>query len=1269
MTRTSRRKTLSHSDLESFLMEMSTSAEDNVPTLLDATSDRKVTDQNADVSVPPQHAESSLIEKNHIREFSKILFGRQIRDEKRIKTIGQAILASTTYPIESVRFLHPERYAHPPFSLEAKKSLLLSLSPMLSEAETQRSLEVTACERFTRCKSGKSKGKNAAYDYTDMDTQCKIEFADYEKRYKLYTMRNKRTYQQDNNSLCASETYTSFRSVTILNECNDHTCRENRTSMTADSSVVLSAKPHTRKNPQSEVKPLTPKLPEAQQRRILSVITDALATKQQNSSTLGIRTPTSSLLPGKENASTAVSSRNAMLSNDSKSTSEKCNERKRKHSASNSIKRSGIDRRGTLSPASMRASIFGDESTDKGLDGGNDIHLEQHETDTAYSELSSKIVSDTSINVNDDVNVIDKLVSSRRTKRGGSDKPAGGDRRGTLSPASMRATLMEVCGEHSTEDVESVLQEPTEISTICGSIYKTSDVNLSRSEPCSEVVVESNEADYVNSKSKLHSDTAVKTNQSNTQDVGNSSSDRVQTRSSRRLRIDTITISGTNADTKPKVFSPAIANGLNKDGFSNSTTTANFAHSNRSDDCIIAVSKIAECVSSTPSQSNRLIPTPSPVQRMEVEGLVETVHEETQQTVNDNDLMCCSVNSSNDDSNLPDEIDHTVSAQDELSAFGQELDNILCDVSSCSSSSKSKSRRHSAIPRFSGGFSSPLITSNGGTGEPCQDTSANNVAVPKDNLTINSNVSKRFHDVPSTPKQPTLSTGTNHVSPTAHQLIAGTDLAPTSSLLTALKQPSPQTKLCSLPTTMDICSTSNTVDNSSIGLSADSCNVALLSPVCGNSSAVETVQIGQVTSKSAIKAPPKSITMPSKSVQMVKPALFSINSSINASVQLHHTPQPSPFTKSKTSILRELHAGGDQSDVDSFEMLESMLQREFENGNDDLDVVSDRLAASSPFLPDAASPLASKTGSSSKALLSLEKQYQSFEFRPVAPVNTQSPSTSSSSTIAGTTKVADGSPTGGRMMLECVVEAVHDSDVIVTYPSSPLLDESIERLSPLNRSRTSSAVPRDDSDTAECSNVAITSPSAGVGMASLLDRGSRLLSPDHFQPSLLEDEEQRIKERTSFHSDEFGAHASSNNCNNFSDKSDRKISNMEAVEKFDEHVGEGVCSKQQSSFNSLRCNKPVILSTSNTSNVASTQLSALSQRAAHRYAERMAVAHWKYCWEVASEHAALYAAGIVFESYSLDGRMPSALYSHSEINLNSTVDSSSPKLHKHTVSY
>jgi len=103
--------------------------------------------------------------------------------------VGRKILSGSSYPILSTRLLRPENYLYPSSSLEGKKSLLLSLSPMLSDAEEQRQKETSACESFTRCSSGKGKGKYACYVYTDVDVKCQVDFPEYEKRYGLAALK------------------------------------------------------------------------------------------------------------------------------------------------------------------------------------------------------------------------------------------------------------------------------------------------------------------------------------------------------------------------------------------------------------------------------------------------------------------------------------------------------------------------------------------------------------------------------------------------------------------------------------------------------------------------------------------------------------------------------------------------------------------------------------------------------------------------------------------------------------------------------------------------------------------------------------------------------------------------------------------------------------------------------------------------------------------------------------------------------------------------
>ena len=96
--------------------------------------------------------------------------------------LGRHILRTSNYKILPSRMLRPELFDHPAHSLEGKKKLLLSLSPMLTDNETQRKADITACEEFTRCKSGKGKGRLANYEYIDMDTNQALDHAEFERR-------------------------------------------------------------------------------------------------------------------------------------------------------------------------------------------------------------------------------------------------------------------------------------------------------------------------------------------------------------------------------------------------------------------------------------------------------------------------------------------------------------------------------------------------------------------------------------------------------------------------------------------------------------------------------------------------------------------------------------------------------------------------------------------------------------------------------------------------------------------------------------------------------------------------------------------------------------------------------------------------------------------------------------------------------------------------------------------------------------------------------
>lgn len=99
------------------------------------------------------------------------------------------MLEQTKYKLLPSRYTHPELYLHPSSSIESKRALLLSLSPMLTNGENQRIKDVKACTDYTRCVVEKSKKRNASYEYLDIDTNDKIEYNEYERRYLLFVSR------------------------------------------------------------------------------------------------------------------------------------------------------------------------------------------------------------------------------------------------------------------------------------------------------------------------------------------------------------------------------------------------------------------------------------------------------------------------------------------------------------------------------------------------------------------------------------------------------------------------------------------------------------------------------------------------------------------------------------------------------------------------------------------------------------------------------------------------------------------------------------------------------------------------------------------------------------------------------------------------------------------------------------------------------------------------------------------------------------------------
>lgn len=80
--------------------------------------------------------------------------------------------------------MYPESYSYPSQSLEAKKQLLYSLSPVLGDLDKQRKIDSSDCEKYTRCKV--NKGAYNTFEYYDFDMNSIVTDHEYEKRYSLY---------------------------------------------------------------------------------------------------------------------------------------------------------------------------------------------------------------------------------------------------------------------------------------------------------------------------------------------------------------------------------------------------------------------------------------------------------------------------------------------------------------------------------------------------------------------------------------------------------------------------------------------------------------------------------------------------------------------------------------------------------------------------------------------------------------------------------------------------------------------------------------------------------------------------------------------------------------------------------------------------------------------------------------------------------------------------------------------------------------------------
>lgn len=196
-----RRKTLSSNEINNFLSSLATTDSENVPpnfTVVGVDDKLKLNDLNASKvvvndNIPENDISIEPTAEELIRMFCTISYKRinEQNDYKMLCDIGKKIVENTKYKLLPSRSIYPELFPHPISTIEGKRALLISLTPMLTEGEGQRQLEVTNCETFTRCKCEKSRKINSSYEYIDVDTNLSVSSDKYEERYLTYIYRNK----------------------------------------------------------------------------------------------------------------------------------------------------------------------------------------------------------------------------------------------------------------------------------------------------------------------------------------------------------------------------------------------------------------------------------------------------------------------------------------------------------------------------------------------------------------------------------------------------------------------------------------------------------------------------------------------------------------------------------------------------------------------------------------------------------------------------------------------------------------------------------------------------------------------------------------------------------------------------------------------------------------------------------------------------------------------------------------------------------------------
>ncbi len=105
-----------------------------------------------------------------------------IQSTETLIDLAHKVKAISKYGLLPKRHLEPKSFEHPAHTLEGKRSLLMSLTPMLEVSEKQRKIDANNCENATRCRIESRKTRGSWFQYFDFDIGANIDPSVYEER-------------------------------------------------------------------------------------------------------------------------------------------------------------------------------------------------------------------------------------------------------------------------------------------------------------------------------------------------------------------------------------------------------------------------------------------------------------------------------------------------------------------------------------------------------------------------------------------------------------------------------------------------------------------------------------------------------------------------------------------------------------------------------------------------------------------------------------------------------------------------------------------------------------------------------------------------------------------------------------------------------------------------------------------------------------------------------------------------------------------------------